>query len=191
MQKLFVDENLKYDGSQLKSLFAYMNYGLLGDSIVAWQGPCDVAFDQMIDGEDLRAKSRICSDQMVHFIVEQFAMNLPNAIAMQRLLAAIVADQIRKMIETKMSALTVRRDGDDIYIGEGKLSISIATVSQVSALIHFAVNVTNAGTPVKTAALSDLHIEPTAFAKAILDTFSREAISIREATCKVRPAHSY
>ena len=76
MKSLFIKENFKYDGSQLRSLFAYLNYGLLGDSIVSWIGPCNVDFDHMVDGEDLLQKSEIRSDNMVHFIIENTRLNV-------------------------------------------------------------------------------------------------------------------
>ena len=49
------------------------------------------------------------------------------------------------------------QDGDDIFVGDGKLSVSIATASISSMKIHFALNITINGTPddVKTASLED------------------------------------
>ncbi|HMN69679.1 MAG TPA: DUF366 family protein, partial [Bdellovibrionales bacterium] len=49
----FIDTAEIYDGSQLVSLRSYLKHGLLGDSIVAWVGPCKVSLDHMVDGEDL------------------------------------------------------------------------------------------------------------------------------------------
>ncbi len=191
VQTRFLEQQFKYDGTQLRSLFAYMNYGVLGDSIVSWVGPCDISFDHMIDGEDIRAQSAIRGGQMVHFITEMFGLNLSNGVAVQRLTTAIAIEVLRKLSPLHELAQSLRRDGDDIFAGDRKLSISIATVSPVSALIHFAVNVTNEGTPVKTLALQDLQIEPNSFAKSLMESFCSEMLSIHQATCKVRPATSY
>ena len=79
----------------------------------------------------------------------------------------------------------LRREGDDIYWGEKKLNISIATVSPVSALIHFAINIVNEGTPVATCALQDFNIEPQMFAEKILTALKAELESMDEATQKV------
>ena len=49
------------------------------------------------------------------------------------------------------------QDGDDIFIDNKKLSVSIASASISSMKIHFALNVTTQGTPddVETSALED------------------------------------
>lgn len=178
-----------YDGTQLKSLFAYLEHGILGDSIVAWVGPCEVSFEHMVDGEDLRDQSEIRGKRMVHFIVEKFAASLAETVALQRLLSAIAKDVLLEKMGSQ-PRFSIRRTGDDLYValsdGEGKLSISIATVSPVSGLVHFAVNVSNQGTPVKTASLEDLRISEQDFAETVLRVFSAELSSIREATCKVK-----
>jgi hypothetical protein len=185
----FIEKEFPYNGTQLRSLFAYLDHGLLGDSIVSWIGPCDISFDHMVDGEDILTKSEIRGGRMVHFIVEKFQATLPEMVALQRLLASIVKDVIVAK-ENGVPRFPIRRDGDDIYLvlfdGEGKLSISIATVSPASGLVHFAVNVTNDGTPVKTAALEDLRFAAREFAELVLSEFARECASIREATMKVK-----
>jgi hypothetical protein len=122
---------------------------------------------------------------MVHFIVEKFDSNLLAAVGLQRLLASIVKDYLAEKSKTEFAA-KLRRDGDDIFAGDRKLSISIATQSPVSSLIHFAVNVNNKSTPVKTLSLQDLEIDPKKFAADILKRFAAESVSVREATMKVR-----
>jgi hypothetical protein len=178
MKTLFTKTNEIYDGSQLRSLFAYMTHGLLGDSVVAWIGPCSVSFDHMVDGEDLRAQAKIEGERMVHFIVEMFDCSLLAAVAAQRLLASIIMESLKNP--------ELHRDGDDIYLKDKKFSISIATVSPTSALIHFAVNVVNDGTPVPTLSLKDLKVDPEKFAHDILEKFAKEMISVRAATQKVK-----
>jgi hypothetical protein len=192
MKTKFIERQFKYDGTQLKSLFAYINHQVQGDSIVAWQGPCDISFEHMLDGEDLLAESPIRGGDMLHFIVEVFGgVTLLNAVALQRLLTASAGELIRSLLKDEKLKAVLRRDGDDLFFGEQKLSISIATVSPVSALIHFAVNITNANTPVSTIALQDLQIAPVQFAKTLMDQFSREYDSIKIATCKVRPTSTF
>ncbi|MDX9731734.1 MAG: DUF366 family protein [Bdellovibrionales bacterium] len=190
MKVQFIDRELAneiaYDGSQLRSLYAYLEHGILGDSLIAWVGPCEVSLDHMVDGEDVLAKASIRGARMVHFVLEKFGATLPEMVAVQRLLASTVKD----ILSEKSDRLRLRREGDDIYVGlpdgEGKLSISIATVSPVSGLIHFAVNVTNKGTPVKTASLEDLGVAARDFADQVLKQFGQELSSAREATQKVK-----
>ena len=213
MKSLFIDREFAYDGSQLRSLFAYLGHGVQGTSIVSWVGACDISNEHMIDGEDLLAGETIAGSRMVHFIIERFETQLFGAVALQRLMAAIVLDLVRERVakalpgaiaadtsagvsakaaasaagaHAKLIATDIRRDGDDIFVGEGKLSISIATVTPVSALIHFAVNVSNKGTPVKTASLEDLGLDAREFAKEVMARVVREVESIETATVKVR-----
>lgn len=186
MKYKFLTTEESYDGAQLASLRNYLKHQLLGDSCVAWVGPCDVSLEHMIDGEDLLASAEIRGARMLHFVIELFDSTLLAAVALQRLFASIVRDELQRMArETKLAASLVR-DGDDLFAGDRKLSISIATQSPVSSLIHFAVNVTNAGTPVKTLALEDLGVEAQALATQVMERFSREFLSIRQATQKVR-----
>lgn len=53
-----------------------------------------------------------------------------------------------------------KREGDDIFVDGGKLSISIASVSLSSAKIHFALNLEDKGTPsdVETIGLYDIKV---------------------------------
>ena len=167
-------------------MFGYLGHGIQGNSIVAFVGKCSISNDHMIDGEDLLAGETIAGDKMVHFIIERFETQLFGAVALQRLMASIVMDICREHVGDNDVAAQFRRSGDDIYFGPGKLSISIATLTPMSALIHFAVNVTNEGTPVQTAALEDIAFPAEIFAKKVLAKFAAEVESIEVATVKVR-----
>lgn len=181
MKTLWIENEFKYDGSQLHSLFSYLNYKILGDSIVSWIGECDVSFDHMVDGEDLLSRSQIRSKRMLHFIIEIFDENLTSGVSLQRLFASITKD----LIEAH-SGIKLNRSGDDIFCGTKKLSVSIATSSPRSSLIHFGINVTNENTPVATCALGDFGIQPISFAKKLMEDFSNEFKTIKEATQKVK-----
>ena len=183
MKMLWIDKKIKYDGSQLHSLFAYLEHKVLGDSIVSFEGPCDVDFKHMVDGEDLLARSPIRSNNMVHFIIEKFGQNLFSGVLLQRLITTIARDTFYQLTQQQA---TLKREGDDLFIGDQKLSISIATLSPVSALIHFAVNITTEGTPVKTVSLEQYGILPREFATQVMSKVSAELQSIDEACCKVR-----
>ncbi len=106
--------------------------------------------------------------------------------SLQRLLASLIQDIIRK----KNPQCAIHRDGDDLYVqlkGKKKLTISIASRSSISSQIHFGVNITNEGTPVPTASLNDLKISVKTFAEEVLKSFSKEYVSILEASQKVKP----
>lgn len=176
-----LDTPLAYDGSQLRSLWAFRNFGLLGDSIVAFKGPCRVGVSEMVDMEDVRAGEFIFSEEMLHFIVEHFETDLEKAVVRQRLLMALIGETL-----ACFGAEGFKRQGDDLYLGEAKLSVSIATLSPVSTLIHTGLNIVSLNTPVATVGLADLGVDADVFARSIVDRYAAEVESIRAARCKVR-----
>ena len=187
MKSKWIEKKLNYDGSQLRSLFAYLDHGVLGDSIVSWAGPCDVDLDHMVDGEDVLAGSSIKAKLMLHFVIEKFETKLFSAVALQRLFAEIIIAHIKQTTQKSEIALALVRCGDDIYYKNKKFNISIATVSPSSALIHFAVNIDGTGAPVETLSLAELGTKNTeAFSKAVMDQFCAEVQSMERACQKVK-----
>lgn len=189
MISAFLPDKIKYTGRQLSPLWAYKNFGLLGDSIVSFIGPCRIPFNLMIDLEDMRGHHKIYSSLMLHFIIEHFDCELEKAVLRQRLLTAIVKDELESRIKYRL-----RRIGDDLYdakIGAqgAKISISVATASPVSTMIHFAVNIETKHTPVKTAGLNDYKIPPKQFGLKVMESYADEMQNVKHARCKVNPAH--
>jgi hypothetical protein len=182
MKTRWLDTRACYDGSQLRAHWILREAGLCGDALVAFRAPCRVTRAEMADLADLDGPG-IAGDDMVHFVWEAFdEAPLSAAVVRQRLFACIC----REALEALGAAQPIRRDGDDLYVADRKLSISIATRSPVSTLIHFAVNVTTAGTPVPTASLADLGVDPRAFADEVLARAAVEHEGILAARAKVR-----
>jgi hypothetical protein len=170
-----------YTGAELRSHFAYTTYGISGDSGVAFAGRCSVGETHMVDVEDLRARDFIAGDRMLHFIIEHFEERLTAMVLRQRLLARLAAAELERL-----SGREIRVRGDDLFHGDGKLSVSVATCSPVSGLIHLGLNVTNDGTPVKTASLADLGLQEQPVASAVLEAYRDEIDDVRHAAMKVR-----
>lgn len=182
IQSHWCAETIAYDGSQLRAHWLLDRFALVGDAVVAFRGPCGVTNEEMADLEDLGGPG-IAADDMVHFVWESFATtDLLLAVHRQRLFAA----QVREVIQELSPGTELSRSGDDLYVGDGKLSISIATVSPVSALMHFAVNATPGGAPVAIASLDQLGLEPAAFAQGVLSRVAAEQASIETARAMVR-----
>ncbi|WP_031513974.1 DUF366 family protein [Desulfofalx alkaliphila] len=180
----FIQENITYDGSQLSSLWAFRNFGLQGDSIVSFRGSCEVKIDAMVDLADVRDGDSIYSEDMLHFIVEHFDMDLEKAVTRQRLLITI----IKELLE-ELTGCRLKRKGDDLYHGENKLSVSIATLSPVSSMIHTAINISSNNTPVPTISTSELgwpEHRSAELAEEICQRYVAEINSIFMARCKVR-----
>jgi hypothetical protein len=168
--------------TELYGHFAFKNFGIAGDAAVAFVGPCDVEGERLVDLADGRAGAKIKAARMLHFVLEHFGVPLAEAVWRQRLFAAIVCDEVW----ARAPKASVRREGDDVFVDGGKLTVSIATVSPTSALVHFGVNVDGAGAPVAVADLRSLGIGARELASAVLARYAAEAESARAAACKVK-----
>lgn len=180
---LFLKEEFTYTGPELRSLFLYEK-GLKGDGVMAWIGPCDVKTNDLVDAEDRVQNDFIKSKEMVHFLCEFFHKDVFFGICVQRLMAEIVIDVLT---ENKITDL--ERQGDDVYLLEKekkkKLNVSIATVSPLSTLVHFGVNVDSEGAPVAAVGLKDLGVDSQKFTEALLKRVKKEVEQIYEASVKV------
>lgn len=182
MKYRLIKDEITYTGEQLQSNFAYTTCGIVGDSIIAFCGVCDVKLEAMVDIEDLKAGHRIYSESMLHFILEHFDTDLEKAVVRQFLFADIVKDSINEGI----GRLVVKRVHSDLYDEDAKLSVSVATVTPISSLIHFGLNITSINTPVKTKGLRDYSIDPHEFANLVMDRYTKEYDKITTARCKVK-----
>lgn len=182
METFFVEERCTYTGEQLSSLFTYRNFRIQGDSVIAFIGPCRVELTEMVDLEDVLAQDWIYSPLMLHFIIEIFHLDLEKMITVQRLFIAIIKEQLEFN-----GVKGIKRKGDDLYLDNRKLSVSIATISPVSCMIHTGLNIETEGTPVPTVGLSELGIDdPRAFAQQVMKALAMELEEIELARCKVR-----
>jgi uncharacterized protein len=180
------DKQIPYYGRELAPHWIYRNHGLKGNAAVAFIGPCKVDLSEMVDLEDVVKEDPIYSPLMLHIIAEFFDGDLHQTVYRQRLL--IVA--AKELLET-LTERPVTRKGDDLYLprtdgSPGKLSVSIATASATSTLIHTGLNIQTEGTPVATVGLAELGVSVAAFATELLQRYSDEVEDIWLARCKVR-----
>lgn len=182
MHTKLIDKEIKYIGSQLAPHWIYKNFKLQGDAIVAFVGECEVALTEMVDIEDVINNEPIYSKSMLSFITEQFNVNLVEGVFRQRLLICI----IKELLEER--GVFVVRKGDDLMIDGRKLSVSIATKSTTSILIHTGLNILSEGAPVKASGLtSELGItDIKEFALEVMKRYSEEIEDINLASTKVR-----
>jgi len=180
----FKDKRIDYDGSQLRSHWIFSEINIKGDACLSFIGACDVTPEYMIDLEDLLNDKAIRSKSMLHFIIEIFKSDILTSVLIQHLFVSIVKEEILKKDPEK----NIVRIGDDLFFDERKLSVSIATISPLSSLIHFGMNITSEDTPIPTSNLSELSIEPVDLSANILNEFSKEYKIIEDSMYKVRPA---
>jgi hypothetical protein len=181
------DLKIDYDGSQLRSGWLAETFGLAPDAegaMVAFLGGCRVSPEFVVDLDEVQSGEPIRAALMLHFIAEFPERDLEKAVLRQRLLAAAVRDELAARLAGKRRKIT--RRGDDLYDGKYKLSVSVATLSPNSALLHFGLDVNPAGAPVPAKGLAEYGIEPRELAQAVLSAYAAETCDVRAATAKVR-----
>jgi hypothetical protein len=185
---MIINEIKEYNGALLHSRFAYRYFrdrvSPLGN-IIAFRGPMEVLAEQMIDQEDLLAEAFIWSDDAINFLWEipLLGDNSFGAVAYQRLFNTLIADILAKK-EFLNTAVHMR--GDDIYVLDGKCSVSITHVKNHAALGHTGINI-EAGSKAPDFAystkLSDLQAQ--AFMECVIKEFYSLNQDIFTATSKI------
>ena len=190
MQVYKVKDQL-YDGAQLHHAFCYENGGPLGPSITYFEGPAEVK-DHLVDIEDRLANDFIKSANMWHFIIEIPNASLTETVLWQRTFISKCVDWIRKY----RVKIDVVQDGDDIMVLNHeehtlrKLSVSIATLSRFSGLIHVGININvGEGCPVPAIGLHEFTMHGGRFASDVSKVFADEYDDILRATYKVSEVH--
>ncbi len=181
LQTRFVEGARPYTGPELRPHFLLSELKLEGSTLAAFRGPCRVETGHLVDWEDRLASDRIEAKEMVHFLGEFFGLTLREGVLLQRLLMSIMTDVVRER------GVEVRREGDDLFVGGRKLSVSIVTASPVSLLLHSGINIDPAGAPVKAIGLAELGIEPEGWIREVLSRFQKEWDGMDWACVKVRP----
>lgn len=177
-----IDDDIDYTGLELRSHFVREQSGIEGDGVIAFTGACGVAGDRLVDLEDREAGDRIVAARMLHFIGEHFFASLAEMNWRLRLFAQIIRDAVEELAP----GVDLRREGDDLFLVERKLTVAIATATPVSRVFHLGVNVDPAGAPVPAIGLAELGIDPPALARLALDRYAGECESVAAAICKVR-----
>ena len=181
MKIISADSEIKYEGWQLAPHWIYKTFHILGDAIVAFRGECEVKLSEMVDIEDVINDEPIYSKDMLSFITEQFNVDIIEGVFRQRLLICVIKEVLEKR------GIKVERNGDDLMIDGKKLTVSIATKTMTSILIHTGINIDSTGAPVKACGLTnDLGIvDIDDFAKEIMTRYSEEIDDIILAAAKV------
>ena len=178
----WIDKEIEYGGGQLRGHFVRETGGIRTDGVIAFAGMCRVSTSELVDLEDAEQGAVITAERMLHFIGEHFGCSLKEANFRLRLFASIVSDVLR---ESGVGPELARR-GDDIYLKERKMSVAVTTMTPVSAVFHFGLNVNPAGAPVPAAGLEEFGTDPRETALRVLDRYRDECETVEIAVRKVR-----
>ncbi|CAB3288012.1 conserved protein of unknown function [Methanocaldococcus lauensis] len=157
---IFVKDKLNYTGREIESLWAFKNFDVQKDNIVVFRGKMEVTIDNMKDLKDVKREKDIDipikSEDAINFVIEHFDnIDLKTIYLRQRLLVCITKEIIEDYCNLKL-----RRDGDDLYYNNKKLSVCIACKGIVSSKIHLGINVKSKGAKhIEIIGLEDLGIK--------------------------------
>ena len=176
-------EEFSFTAEEMFPHWAYKKYGIAGDSIIAFVGPCRITPEHLIDLEEFRAGTVISAEKMLHFIVEHFDTDLEKAILRQYLLVTILEEKINN----RLNAKKVIRWSDDLYDEDYKLTVSAVTKNVISSKIHLGINVVPSKIKVKTRGLSHYDIDPYELAEVIISQYRLENRRLKEKCWKMKP----
>jgi len=178
--RTFKEVLIPYDGAPLSPHWIYRKFDILGDALVAFIGPAQVDLDHMVDLEDVKAKAPIYSPKMLHFLGEWFIDSLDMGILLQHLLVGIVYQRLWEKGGRDLS-----RKGNDLFYDKRKLSVSVATRSPVSVLLHLGLNIETQGTPIPTSGLQELWVDPWELAEEVFEKFQQDIQGFKKSRVKV------
>ena len=180
MRYKMIEKRITYSGSELRSAWVGEQIGFAGDAAIGFIGPCNVPTENLVDMDDASAGTFIKAASMAHVLIEHPGCALAECVLRQRLLVAILVELLRER------TIECRRDGDDLYVQDRKLTVSIAAPSPASSLIHLGINVDPEGAPVPAIGLDALAIDARELLDNLLERYAREMESCEHATGKVR-----
>ena len=117
---------------------------------------------------------------MLHMIIMHPDCGLRSAVLRQRLLVCILCESLVGR------GVALERQGDDVYVGGRKLTVSIAAPSGDACLIHLGVNVDPAGAPVEAIGLDELDIGVHELGDELMTRYAQELATAAYAETKVR-----
>jgi len=176
----WLEEGIPYTGRELSSGWVSTHTGLEGDTAVMFVGECHVATEDLVDNDDRDAGASIDAARMLHMIITHPDCGLRSGVLRQRLLVCILCESlVRRGVE-------LERQGDDVYVGGRKLTVSIAAPSGAACLIHLGVNVDPAGAPVEAIGLDELDIGVRELGDELMTRYAQELATAAYAETKVR-----
>ena len=182
MKTLFLQNEIIYTGLELNSVWIQEHAAVAGDCLLSFIGPADVPITNMVDLEDVKNNAPIYSPKMLHFLAYHPEIHLELAVSRQQIFVLLVIEWLQQQIKSAR----IRRRGNDIYLDERKLSVSIAAPAPQGCCLHFEMNIETAGTPVPTFGLTELGIAPQSAAQILMERYNAELVHISRAQTKVK-----
>ena len=184
MQYKILKEKRPLSGDEMLPHWAYRNFGLLGDSIVAFIGEFKVPPERWIDLESIMHDRRLPDTDMLHFVVEHFDNNLREGMLRQYVLVSILEEKLLHRIPNDGHKLV--RLGDDLFDGENRLSITAAGCTLVSVKLHMGIYL-EAGPARGVHGLGAYGVDPMELADVVISQYRTEMRRLSEKAWRMKP----
>jgi len=176
----WLEAGIPYTGRELSSRWVTAHTGQDGDTAVLFMGECHVATEDLVDNDDREAGATIEAAAMLHVVIMHPGCDLRSAVLRQRLLVCILCESLASR------EVTTERRGDDVFVDERKLTVSIAAPSSDACLIHLGINTDPAGAPVAAIGLEELGVDPHDLGDELMTRYAQELATAAYAETKVR-----
>lgn len=176
------NEKFTYTGDELKPHFNFMRYGLKGSSLSIACGPCEVQNTELVDLQDQKEGEFIKSTEMIHFLGEFYGLGIKEGVFLQCYFISVFKD----LLNLEFGENKVKQSGNDLFIDDKKLSVSIVAPSIGSVLMHFGVNINSKGAPVSAVGLSEYKVDSDLIISKFIAIWEKEWKRLSFACTKVR-----
>ncbi len=126
-----------FTGPEMAQHWAYKNFGLCGDSIVAFRGRFEVPPESWTDLDAVVHGKDFFFADMLNFIVEHFDSGIREAVMRQYILVSILEEKMLHRMECAECRLV--RLGDDLFDADNRLSITACSITPVSTKLYLGV----------------------------------------------------
>ena len=171
-------------GDEMLPHWAYRNFGLLGDSIVAFRGVFRVPPESWVDIDSIIHGRDIYQADMLHFIVEHFHSTIREGALRQYLLVSVLEEKLLHRMAGAEHRLV--RLGEDLFDGENRLTLTAVGATPVSIKIHLGIYLESE--PKKEIhGLKAYNIKALDLAELVIDQYRAEMRRLEEKTWRVLP----
>jgi len=172
VKPLFVEKEVPFTGEELKPHWAFLNYDLAGDSIVAFIGPYRASPEWIPDLRQSKKTKEFKTDRMLHLVVEHFGCDLLKTLLYQRLLLGIAKDKLNHRLGGDILQIW----GDDICDGNKRVTTCSATANILSGKIHLGINIESG----EAKGLREYDLSPRELGEVIMDQYRLEVFRINQ-----------
>ncbi|MCD6097601.1 DUF366 family protein [bacterium] len=183
MKSLIIREPIEFDISAMRPHWAHERFELLGDSIVAFHGRCNIPEQDFMDLRKRKKGPGLYAKDMLHFVAEQFQPYLEMAVLRQYLLVLIAEEKLEHRVSPNLKII---RWHDDLFLNNRKLTVTAVAKTPVSTKIHLGINIDPTGATQPAVGLTELGVDPFDLAEAIVDQYKLEMREVREKVWSIR-----